>query len=109
VSTGTCAVVANQYFAPGGTWRTRVARVGNCAPQPLVTVPNLTGDIPAQAASELSAVGLFLAGTVGVTDNFCNNLGTVLNQNPSPGTQVNPGTGVTIFIGQPPPPPAACP
>lgn len=109
VSTGTCAVVTNQYFAAGGAWRTRVARVGNCAPQPLVSVPDLGGDTPGQAGSELSSVGLFLAGTVGVTDNTCNNLGTVLNQNPRPGTQVSPGTGVTIFVGQPPPPPQQCP
>ena len=109
VSTGTCAVVANQYFAPGGAWRTRIARVGNCAPQPLISVPNLTDDTPDQAASDLSAVGLFLAGVVGVTDNQCNHLGTVLDQNPRPGTQISPGTGVTIFVGQPPPPPAQCP
>lgn len=29
-SAGSCAVAAQQYFAAGGTWRTRVARVGSC-------------------------------------------------------------------------------
>src|SRR4051794_28607466 len=32
-----------------------------CSPQPLVSVPNLTDDTPAQASGELSTVGLFLA------------------------------------------------
>lgn len=109
MATSTCAVVTNQYFAPGGSWRTRIARVGNCSPQPLVSVPDLTDDTPAQASSELSAVGLFLAGTNVVTDNQCNHLGTVLDQNPRPATQVGPGTGVSITIGQKPPPPFECP
>ena len=30
VAGGTCAVLAGQYFAPDGTWRTRLARVGSC-------------------------------------------------------------------------------
>lgn len=27
---GSCAVTAQEYFAPGGSWRTRIARVGIC-------------------------------------------------------------------------------
>jgi hypothetical protein len=30
VAAGSCAVTAQQYFAPSGTWRTRIARVGTC-------------------------------------------------------------------------------
>jgi beta-lactam-binding protein with PASTA domain len=55
-----------------------------------VSVPNLTDDTPAQASGELSTVGLFLAGTSVVTDNQCNHLGTVLDQNPRPGTRSAP-------------------
>lgn len=30
VAAGSCAVTAQQYFTTGGTWRTRLARVGSC-------------------------------------------------------------------------------
>jgi len=30
VAAGTCALAAQQYFAPGGAWRTRLARLGTC-------------------------------------------------------------------------------
>jgi hypothetical protein len=30
VAAGSCAVTAQQYFTSGGTWRTRLARVGSC-------------------------------------------------------------------------------
>jgi hypothetical protein len=30
VASGNCALVSQQYFAPGGTWSTRIARVGSC-------------------------------------------------------------------------------
>ncbi|MEU7873058.1 hypothetical protein [Dactylosporangium sp. NPDC049140] len=30
VASGSCAVVAQQYFAAGGAWRTRIGRVGTC-------------------------------------------------------------------------------
>jgi hypothetical protein len=30
VTAGSCAVVGQQYFASGGSWRTRLARVGTC-------------------------------------------------------------------------------
>ena len=41
--------------------------------------------------------------TVGsVVDNSCNNLGTVLSQNPAAGSHVSLGSAVSITIGVPP-------
>lgn len=31
VAAGSCAVATQQYFAPAGTWKTRIVRVGRCA------------------------------------------------------------------------------
>jgi serine/threonine-protein kinase len=65
-------------------------------------VPNLGGDSRSQASQSLQAVGLVL-GTVGsVVDNSCNNLGTVLSQNPAAGSHVSLGSAVSITIGVPP-------
>jgi beta-lactam-binding protein with PASTA domain len=37
-----------------------------------------------------------------VVDNSCNNLGTVLSQNPAAGSHVSLGSAVSITIGVPP-------
>jgi hypothetical protein len=104
---GSCAVAAQQYFGTDGTWHTRIARVGTCQPSPVV--PDVRGDDPSTAAGILIAAGLTVGQIIGVTDNTCNNIGTVASQSPSPGTQVPPGTAVNLFIGQMPPPPFQCP
>jgi PASTA domain-containing protein len=103
---GTCAVSAQQYFAAGGSWRTRVARMGNC--QPPVAVPDLTGDTPAQAGQELAAVGLTLGLTTSALDPTCDNINKVKDQSPNPGVQVVAGTAVNITLGKKPPPPFQC-
>ncbi|HKT00245.1 MAG TPA: PASTA domain-containing protein [Rugosimonospora sp.] len=109
VSGGGCAVVADQYFGTNAQWRTRIARVGSCQPQPLAVVPNLAGDTTTQAASDLATNGLRLGAVSSVTDPTCNNIGTVLSQNPAAGTQLPPGSSVNIVIGTMPPPPFQCP
>ena len=74
-------------------------------PQPIV--PDLAGDTTAQAGQALQAVGLVLSTVRSVVDNSCNNIGTVMRQNPLAGTAVSPGSAVSITIGTRPPHP--CP
>jgi len=69
-------------------------------------VPDLTGDSQTRAAQALQAAGLVLGGVTTVTDKYCSNLG-VQNQDPPAGTAVNPGSAVSVTIGQPPP--GGCP
>jgi beta-lactam-binding protein with PASTA domain len=76
-------------------------------PVPLPIVPDLTGDTTAQAGQALQAVGLVLSTVRSVVDNSCNNIGTVMSQNPLAGTAVSPGSAVSITIGTRPPHP--CP
>jgi len=76
-------------------------------PVPLPIVPDLTGDTTAQAGQALQAVGLVLSTVRSVVDNSCNNIGTVMSQNPLAGTPVSPGFAVSITIGTRPPHP--CP
>jgi hypothetical protein len=104
---GTCAVATQQYFSAGGTWNTRLARVGNC--QPPVLVPDVRNDRLAEAGQVLAAAGLSVGQVTNVLDHTCNNIGTVLRQNPNPGTPVQAGSAVRLSIGQRPPPPFQCP
>jgi hypothetical protein len=109
VSGGTCAVATQQYFSTNGSWKTRLARVGNCQLQPPVLVPDVRNDRLAQAGQVLVAAGLIVGQVTNVRDPTCNNIGTVLRQNPDPGTPVQPGSAVRLSIGQRPPPPFQCP
>jgi len=65
-------------------------------------VPDLTGDMQAQASQALQAVGLVLGAVTEVTDKYCNHLG-VMSQDPPAGTTVFPGSAVSVTIGQAPP------
>jgi hypothetical protein len=107
VPAGGCAWTTQQYFTSTGDWTSRLARVGAC--QSPAVVPDLTGDSTSVAASALSAAGLTLGQVTAVNDNTCNNIGTVMSQNPGAGSQVVAGTAVNITIGQMPPPPFQCP
>ena len=69
---------------------------------PLTAVPDLTGDMQAQASQALQAVGLVLGAVTEVTDKYCNHLG-VMSQTPAAGTTVFPGSAVSVTIGQAPP------
>src|SRR5262249_47668113 len=86
VSGGTCAVATQQYFSTNGSWKTRLARVGNCQLQPPVLVPDVRNDRLTQAGQVLAAAGLTVGQVSNVLDPTCNNIGTVLRQNPVPGT-----------------------
>ena len=76
---------------------------------PTVTVPSLTGDSTARASQALQAAGLVLGTVTSAVDYSCNNLGTVMRQNPLAGSSVSPGSAVSITIGKTPPPPHQCP
>jgi alpha-tubulin suppressor-like RCC1 family protein len=73
----------------------------------LTTVPGLSSDTTAQAGQALQAVGLALGAVHTAVDHSCNNIGTVMSQNPAAGTAVSFGSAVSITIGQRPPSP--CP
>jgi alpha-tubulin suppressor-like RCC1 family protein len=106
LGTGTTASVAGPVQVTGLTGATQVA-YGSAAgfavhvPQPLATVPDLTGDGQARASQVLQADGLVLGAVTKVTDKYCANLG-VMSQNPLAGTAVRPGSAVSVTIGQPP-------
>ena len=104
---GACAVIAQQYFSSSGSWNTRLARVGGC--QPSVLVPDVRNDRLAEAGQVLAAAGLTVGQASSVLDPTCNNIGTVLRQNPHPGTPVLAGSAVNLSIGRPPRPPSECP
>jgi PASTA domain len=104
---GTCAVTAQQYFSTTGSWSTRIARLGSC--QPGIAVPDVRGDTLAQAGHALAAAGLTVGQVSNVIDRTCNNIGTVISQNPAAGALVPAGTAVNLSIGQRPPPPFQCP
>ncbi len=104
---GACAVIAQQYFSSSGSWNTRLARVGGC--QPSVLVPDVRNDRLAQAGQVLAAAGLTVGQVASVLDPTCNNIGTVVRQNPHPGTPVLAGSAVNLSIGRPPRPPFECP
>jgi PASTA domain len=103
---GTCAVATQQYFRIDGTWNTRLARVGNC--QPPVLVPNVLNDSLPEAGQVLVSASLTVGQITNVVDPTCNNIGTVLRQNPDPGTPVLTGSAVSLSIGKRPPPPHVC-
>ena len=104
---GACAVIAQQYFSSSGSWNTRLARVGRC--QPSVLVPDVRNDRLAEAGQVLAAAGLTVGQVSSVLDPTCNNIGTVVRQNPHSGTPVLAGSAVNLSIGRPPRPPFECP
>ena len=68
---------------------------GTVSPPPTIKVPNVVGMMQAQASATLSQAG-FGVGVVMVKD--ASPKGTVLSQNPGPGSQVAPGSTVTIQV-----------
>ena len=72
-------------------------------------VPDVRGDTLGQAGQALGAVGLHVGQVTSVIDRTCNNIGTVISQNPGPGAQVAQGTAVNVAIGQKSPPSLQCP
>ena len=103
---GSTASPAGPVQVTGLTSATQVAagsESGYAVHVPLPTVPDLTGDTTTQAGQALQAAGLVLGTVTKVTDKYCNNLATVMSQNPLAGTAVSPGSAVSVTIGQAPP------
>jgi alpha-tubulin suppressor-like RCC1 family protein len=111
LGTGSTTPVTGPVQVTGLTSATQVAAgIGSGfavhVPVPPAIVPDLTGDSQTRAAQVLQAAGLVLGAVTAVTDKFCDNLG-VRTQDPPAGTAVNPGSAVSVTIGQPPP--GGCP
>jgi beta-lactam-binding protein with PASTA domain len=79
-----------------------LARVGTC--QPPVLVPDVLNDSLPEAGQVLAAASLTVGQVTNVVDPTCNNIGTVLRQNPDPGSPVQVGSAVRLSIGKRPPP-----
>lgn len=71
-------------------------------PEP-VTVPDLTGDSPAQAESRLNALGLLLVVSTDTVEVPLNSglIGNVASQSPSSGSTSEVGTDVVVRLGIP--------
>jgi serine/threonine-protein kinase len=63
-----------------------------------VTVPNVVGDTEVQAVGQLTALGLKVSETTQSTP-IATDQDIVLDQDPSPGTMVNPGRLVQLVVG----------
>jgi serine/threonine-protein kinase len=70
---------------------------------PTVSMPSVIGETKAKAKADLEARG-FTVATVNRFDDA--NIGRVVEQNPSPGSQVPPNSNVTLTIGIATPPPS---
>jgi serine/threonine-protein kinase len=81
--------------SPAGTLEPTGSPVDLTISRGAVTVPDLEGDTTAQAARELTALGL--AARIEHTAQ-CTDPGHVIGQRPAAGTTVAPGTTVTITI-----------
>jgi serine/threonine-protein kinase len=71
-------------------------------PPPPGIVPALSGDTQDQAAQQLEAAGFVLGSVLTVVDNTCDNIGTVLSQDPAGGSHASRGTAVSITLGRAP-------
>jgi alpha-tubulin suppressor-like RCC1 family protein len=111
LGTGTTTPVTGPVQVTGLTSATQVAAglmtgFAVHVPVPPAIVPDLTGDTRTRAGQVLQAAGLVLGAVTTVTDKFCAHLG-VMSQSPPAGTAVNPGSAVSVTIGQAPP--TGCP
>jgi hypothetical protein len=71
---------------------------------PVVTMPNVVGELRASAVGHLQAIGLSVqVSTVPDPDRRCDHVGYVESQTPPPGTVVAPGGHATIRVYVPPP------
>ena len=90
--------VGGTQVAPG----TAVALVVSTGPPP-VMVPNVVGLTQANATTMITGAGL-VVGTVTLAPSGTVLAGSVISQNPVGGTQVAPGTVVTLVVSSGPPP-----
>jgi len=96
--------VAGKVIAPGGAGATTVT--GGVTNVPKVSVPRLTGLLPAAAESTLRAHRLALRGVESRPSDASND-GRVIDQSIRPDTSVFVGTPIGVVLGSyaPPPPP----
>jgi hypothetical protein len=89
-------------------WEYRWGTLASAGPPPIL-VPDVGGDDLKTADQVLGAASLWVGQVTEVIDRKCNNIGIVSGQAPSPGTSVQAGSAVNLFIGKKPPPPFECP
>jgi serine/threonine-protein kinase len=102
-STKPRGTVVAQRPAPGTTVksgsRVRINVSNGPHPQPLKAVPDVTGEDEATATSDLQAAG-FQVQVVDEPTTDQNQDGTVLDEDPVPGTRIPSGSQVTIYVGR---------
>ena len=67
-----------------------------------VAVPDVTDESQAAATSTLQAAGLTVGSVTHRTDSTCEHVNVVWTESPRAGTIVNPGTAVSLVIGDKP-------
>jgi len=92
-----CAQYAELELTPAG-----VTPLPPPPPGPLPTVPRVVGKTPAAARDALQKAG-FRVRQYEFVDRDCERVGYVYRQNPTAGTQMEPGETVRIWIYVPPP------
>ncbi|WP_084099869.1 Stk1 family PASTA domain-containing Ser/Thr kinase [Demequina sp. NBRC 110051] len=95
--------VLDQDPSPGKVERSSTVEIEVATAPSTVAVPDVTGRSQADAERELGTAGLtFTYGSPQYSDDIPN--GSVISQNPNPGTQVAPDTTVTLVLSQGPEP-----
>ena len=95
VGNGTCAVTANEHFAPSGIWLTELARL--CGPAQAV-VPNVINNTVSAARAALQAVSLRGDNLVSSTACPVSSNGLVINTSPAPGIMADIGSQVVLTV-----------
>jgi eukaryotic-like serine/threonine-protein kinase len=95
--------VVAQRPAPGTSVksgsRVRINVSSGAHPQPLTPVPDVTGEDEASATSDLQAAG-FQVQVVDQPTTDPNQDGTVVDEDPPPGTRIPGGSQVTIYVAR---------
>jgi beta-lactam-binding protein with PASTA domain/predicted Ser/Thr protein kinase len=92
---------AGSQVAPGSTVSITVSKGEKKAEK--ASVPNVIGKLRADAVAALREAGLKPTVSEQETD-VPSKVGRVTDQFPPPGSEVDPGTGVTVVVGKAPPP-----
>ena len=88
---------AGATVARGARVRINVSNGPN--PQPLVAVPDVTGEDEATATADLKAAG-FAVQVFDQPTSDPNQDGVVLDEDPAPGTRIPRGSQVAIYVGR---------
>lgn len=99
------AALAEYGNPPSGSFQVITQPSGNTTSASTVAVPNVTGDSLSAAQSAISSAGLVYSGPHGAATD--DGKAPASSQSPAAGTQVHPGTTVTVTTSYTAPSPAA--